>query len=154
MPRLSVLAMMALACATTLAHATEASATCTGQLTVARLSDPACASRIPLPEPRPATARQASGADATGAPSPAYVMAHDVDGSPRRIRVVGNRFLPPLEERIDFEGRQKAQASLVMRAAMAGTGLLRRLAGTGSAPSETAAGGGEIVASMARADLR
>lgn len=96
------------------------STACLGELTLERLAAADCSARIPIPSPRPEMASATVAESA--APAWEYIETPGAaPGETRRIRLVGSRFLPDPEEKIDFRARAASDAgpisALVQRAA-------------------------------------
>lgn len=82
-----------------------------GDLTLARLADAGCMSRIPLPTARPDSVKTAA---ATPVREWEFIETPGVaPGETRMVRIVGSRFLPDRSEKIDFRARASDNAGFI-----------------------------------------
>ncbi len=125
-----------------------------GRLTLARIAAEGCIDRIPLPVLRPVAAHIAVQPDAS-APVFEYAEFSGADGTVRKVRLVGPRFLPDEDEAFDaaFGPKQPTGWDAVVSTAASWFGVASAHADTAEQPApgshETAAGraSGHLVAS-------
>lgn len=87
-----------------------------GELTLSRLADGECGSRVPLPTARPDTAKSAAPIATQESASQEWEfieMPGATPGEKRRVRLVGSRFLPDRAEKIDFYVHSASQGSII-----------------------------------------